>query len=139
MLSHIIQIFIFLRNAQSEVRPLRPILQGRTSSVRVVCLPAGEEGVLCILFYYLNMRFFERLGGKICRRAHHWISAVTSFWKSHHFTDIWLTGQDHHHAIDTGSKSPMGRRPVFKSLQHMTKFLLLVFFVDFQNVKYFLL
>ncbi len=56
--------------------------------------------------------------------AHHRIGGILGLGEGHHLTDVGLAGQEHHQAVDARGDAAVGRRAIFKSLQHVTKLLL---------------
>src|SRR3989344_3408531 len=77
-----------------------------------------------ILFTKSNMSFFEAFRINRRRGAHHKVARIPCFWKCHDFPDVRLACKYHNNAVESGRKTAMRRRTVFKCFKHMAEFLL---------------
>ena len=59
----------------------------------------------------------------VCRRgsASHKVHSLLRFGKRDHLADVWLAGEQHHHAVDARRNPAVWRRSKFKRLQHVAK------------------
>ncbi len=71
-----------------------------------------------------KVQLFQLRRGDFGRRVGHQVGSLRGLGERDHIADTRLVGQDRDESIDARSDPAVGRRAVFKCLQHMTKLLL---------------